>query len=591
MRRARLLRPILATGIALAAAAGTGLPSHSARPIAFVHASVVPMDEERVLRDHTVVVSGGRIAAVGPTGSTPVPKDALVIDAKGRYLSPGLVDMHVHVYAPQELTLYVINGVTTIFNLNGRPQYLSWGRRIAEGELLGPTIYSAGPTFDHPRTPAEAVEEVDRQSAAGWDAVKIYNQVGAAEYPALTAEARKKGLVLIGHIAREPGFAATLSAGQSIAHAEEYVYTFFNDDPDPKNETVHPLDTMKIPQAVAMTREAGISVIPTLVAFHNIVRQATNVNAYLRNPDLVYMAPFMRAQLEPERNTYANRWKAERLPGLAVSYEFQRQLVKALHDGGVPILAGTDASWLGVPGFSLIEEIETFQGLGLTPYAALKAATVDPAKLLRREGEFGTIAVGKRADLILTRENPLEDVRHLRGIDSVMLAGRWIPVEQRQRLLAGLPASYREDLARLTRDAEGNPRALDAYLEANDPWGEAGAAVLSAIASSRGSKGLVELLQGIRRANPESPLIREEAVNSFGYSLLGKKQAEAAIDVFRLNTELYPQSGNAWDSLAETYLAAGKKGLARQLYAKALEVEPDYPNAKAAREILERESD
>ena len=142
--------------------------------------------------------------------------------------------------------------------------------------------------------------------------------------------------MLVGHVAREPGFEATLAAGQSIAHAEEYVYTFFNDDPDPKNEIVHPLDTAKIPKAVAMTREAGISVIPTLVAFHNIVRQATDVKAYLRDPNLAYMPPFMRAQLEPAVNTYANRWPYEKLAGLAVSYEFQRQLVKALHDGGVP---------------------------------------------------------------------------------------------------------------------------------------------------------------------------------------------------------------------------------------------------------------
>src|SRR4029453_14294883 len=130
--------------------------------------------------------------------------------AKGRYLMPGLADMHVHLYAAEELPLYPVNGVTSVFNLNGRPGPLAWRRKIAAGELLGPTIYTAGPTFDHPRTPEEAVAEVDRQSAAGYDAVKIYNQVSAAEYPALTAEAQKKNLVLVGHVAREPGFRATL---------------------------------------------------------------------------------------------------------------------------------------------------------------------------------------------------------------------------------------------------------------------------------------------------------------------------------------------------------------------------------------------
>jgi tetratricopeptide (TPR) repeat protein len=276
------------------------------------------------------------------------------------------------------------------------------------------------------------------------------------------------------------------------------------------------------------------------------------------------------------------------LAGLAVSYEFQRQLVKALHEGGVPILAGTDASWLGVPGFSLVEEIENFQDLGFTPYAALKTATVDPARLLRREREFGTIEVGKRADLILTRKNPLEDVRHLRSVEGVMASGRWIAGPERRRLLESLPASYGRMLAQLTREADGAPRALDAYLEANDPFGEIGAAVLASITSSRGAKALVELLESVRRADPESPLVREEAVNQLGYGLLAKKQTEAAIEVFRLNTELYPQSGNTYDSLAETYLGAGQEELARQFYAKALEVQPDHPNAKAAREILEK---
>ncbi len=583
----RLLRIGLCAA-ALAPVVAAGEPPVANRPTtAFLHVNVAPMDADRILRDQTVVVSGGRIAAVGPTGKTPVPPGARVIDAAGRYLSPGLADMHVHVYAPQELTLYVVNGVTTVFNLNGRPPYLDWRRRIAAGELLGPAIYSAGPTFDHPRTPAEAVAEVDRQAAAGWDAVKIYNQVSAAEYPALTAEAKAKGLVLVGHVAREPGFAAALSAGQSIAHAEEYVYTSFNDDPDPKNEVVHPLDTAKIPKAVALTREAGISVIPTLVAFHNIVRQATDVKAYLRNPDFAYMPPFMRAQLEPAVNTYANRWTSDKLPGLAVSYEFQRQLVKALHDGGVPILAGTDASWLGVPGFSLLEEIENFQDVGFTPYAALRTATVDPAKLLKRDGEFGTIAVGMRADLILTRENPLEDVRRLRRPDGVMANGRWIDAAEKRRLLDGLPASYRQTLAKLARDARENPSALDAYLEANDPWGEIGGAVLAGIASERGPAGLVGLLRDIRRTDPKSPLLGEEAINQLGYGLVRQKQTGAAVEVFTLNTELYPSSGNAFDSLAETYLGAGNEELARRYYARALEVQPDYPNAKAARELLE----
>src|SRR5262245_7597524 len=454
MCRVRRILPLMLALVPAAAAAFTGSPASPDTPVAFVHANVVPMDADRILRDQTVIVSGGKIEAVGPSSKTAIPAGARRIDAAGGYLMPGLADMHVHVYAPEELTLYAVNGVTSVFNLNGRPAHLVMRRRIAAGELFGPTLYSVGPTFDHPRTPEEAVAEVDRISAAGWDGVKIYNQVSKAEYPALAAEAKRKNLILVGHVAREPGFGATLAAGQSIAHAEEYVYTFFNDDPDPSHEVVHALDTYRIPKAVAMTKEAGISVIPTLVAFRNIVRQATAVKKYLEDPNLAYMMPTMRAALEPAHNTYANRFPPEKIPGLAVSYEFQRQLVKALHDGGVPILAGTDASWLGVPGFCLLEEIEIFQDLGFTPYAALKTATVDAAKLLRREGEFGTLAPGKRADMILTRGNPLEDVGRLRNVDGVMVRGRWIPAAGRQAMLEAIPEAYRKALAKMESQVE-----------------------------------------------------------------------------------------------------------------------------------------
>jgi imidazolonepropionase-like amidohydrolase len=566
----------------VAYAVGTGGP----RPVAFAHASVVPMDADRVLADQTVIVSGGRIREVGPADRVQIPPGTLVVEAAGKYLSPGLADMHVHLYTPRELTLYLANGVTTVFNLDGRPPHLFWRREIAAGGLEGPSIYSAGPTFNHPRSPAEAVAEVDRQAAAGYDAVKIYNQVSAAEYPALTAEAHGKGLILVGHVPREPGFAATLAAGQSIAHAEEYVYTFFNDDPDPANEVVHPLDTMKIPQAVAMTKKAGVAVIPTLVAFHNIVRQATDVQAYLRDPSLAYLPPAMRSQLEPARNTYANRWPEERLAGLAVSYEFQRQLVKALHRGGVPILAGTDAAWLGVPGFSLIEEIENFQDLGFTPYEALRTATVDAARLLRREGEFGKVAVGMRADLVLTAKNPLEDVRNLRAIEGVMANGRWVPDSERKETLRSLPEAYREDLARRTEQAASDLPALDSYLASNDPYGVISGEVVTGLIEARGAEAGVALLTRMSRVDPSSPMISEEAVNELGYSLLGK-QREAAIEVFELNTALYPKSGNTFDSLAEAYRTAGKKSEARKCYAKALEVQPDYANAKAARAFLD----
>ncbi|HEY2797841.1 MAG TPA: amidohydrolase family protein [Thermoanaerobaculia bacterium] len=590
MRPGAILRlGVPAALLCLAAGTAAGTPQGDSRTTAFLHASVVPMDTERLLLDQTVVVSGSRILTMGPSTRTPVPPGAHRVDAHGLFLMPGLGDMHVHVYAPEELTLYAASGITSVFNLDGRPAHLLWRRRVASGELFGPAITTAGPTFRVPRSPEEAVREVDRQADAGYDAVKIYNEVSKAEYPALTAEAKRRHLLLVGHVAREPGFAATLAAGQSIAHAEEFVYTFFRDDPESGNEVVHPLDTTKIPRAVALTKEAGVSVIATLVAFHNIVRQATNLPAYLRNPELAFLPPFQRELLEPARNTYARRFAKELLPGLAVSYEFQRQLVLALHEGGVPVLAGTDASWLGVPGGSLIEEVENFQDAGFTPYAALRTATSDAAAMLRQEGEFGTLRAGKRADILVLRRNPLEDVRSLREMAGVVVAGRWVPETERRRMIDTLPKVYAAGMRRLEFLAESDPAALDAYLSANDPLGALSSALLRERIATGGAASVVAMLRRVRQANPDSPMTSEETINQLGYDLIGQKNGEDALAMFRLNTELYPSSGNAYDSLAETYLGLGDKARAREYYAKALEVQPDYVNAKGARAILDSE--
>jgi hypothetical protein len=208
------------------------------------------MDTERLLSDQTVVVSGSRISRWGPAPAPLFPGRAP--DRRARALPDAGARGHARPCL-RSRGADPLRGERSHDRLqpDGRPAHLLWRRRVARGELFGPAIYTAGPTFRAPRSADEAVREVDRQADAGYDAVKIYNEVSKTEYPALTAEAKRRNLILVGHVAREPGFAATLAAGQSIAHAEELVYTVFNDDPDPRNEVVHPLDTAKIPRAVA----------------------------------------------------------------------------------------------------------------------------------------------------------------------------------------------------------------------------------------------------------------------------------------------------------------------------------------------------
>ena len=214
------------------AAAETPKHINPARMVAFLHANVIPMDRERILKDQTVVIEGDRITQIGPSEAIRVPRDARRIDANGKYLIPGLVDAHVHLQSPIEFAVYLANGVTTVFNLDGRPAHLLWRSMVANGEVLGPTIFTTGPIFHQKRTAEEDIRLVDEQAAAGYDAIKVYNEVSKDEYPALITEAKRKSLLLMGHVARDPGFAMTLQYGQSIAHLEELVYTNFNPQND-----------------------------------------------------------------------------------------------------------------------------------------------------------------------------------------------------------------------------------------------------------------------------------------------------------------------------------------------------------------------
>src|SRR6476661_4087727 len=211
---ALISRPLLLLAAFLSAALAFAQQSS----VAILHVHVIPMDRERVLDDQTVVIANGKIAQIGPSSTVKIPAGAKKIDATGKYLIPGLTDSHVHLYSTIEFPLYLANGVTTVFNLDGRPAHLLWRKQVASGELLGPTIFTAGPIVDRRHTPEEAVRLVDEQADLGYDALKVFNHVSKEEYPALIAEAKRRNLLLMGHISREPGFELAIQSGQSIAH-------------------------------------------------------------------------------------------------------------------------------------------------------------------------------------------------------------------------------------------------------------------------------------------------------------------------------------------------------------------------------------
>jgi len=560
--------------------------SRTAQITTFVNVNVIPMDRERILNNQTVIIRDGRISTIGWAATTKVPKGATRIDGRGKYLMPGLVDMHTHLYSQTEMPLYIANGVTTVFNMDGRPAHLGWRERIARGEMFGPTIYTCGPKFDRARTPEEAVRMVDEQSTAGYDAIKIYNQVSKEEYPALIEAAKSHNLIIVGHVPREPGFEATLKAGQAIAHAEEYIYTFFNDTADIDKIK---LDESRIPHAVGLTRAAGIWVTPTLVTYDQIVQQADDLNAFLARPELKYIALPLRERFSPENNRYKRAFNNSQVPKLKQVLAFQKKLVEALHEAGVPILVGTDAPDVGpAAGFSVHEELRNLIECGFTPFEALQAATRDSAKILKGENEFGTVSVGKRADLILLEANPLKDVAFAARRAGVMIRGRWLPESELHRMLNNLPATYAKEEQFVRTNLEKDVQKALRYLDEKDPINQLSSAVLTNISLEQGTDKLRTIVREIKKINPNATLIQERTINALGYRLLGRKRMKEAIEIFRLNVETYPKSANTYDSLAEAYAANGNTELAIEYYKKALEVNPNYPNAEYATEFLKK---
>ena len=437
------------------------LEAKQKQTVAFFNVNVIPMDQERVIADQTVLIKDGLIAALGPADSIKVPAGAVRINGKGKYLLPGLTDMHVHLESFNEesnaamLKLFIANGVTTVLNLYGTPAFLKLRDRVGRGETLGPVIYTSGPFISNAPvttpTPEEAERMVVEQKKAGYDLIKIHGDFSREAYHKLFEVARRENMRVIGHLPRNLGIEAAFEEKQdAIAHAEEYLYAYFFFKP-----TTSPVDgsreaqlkwiadqSSRIPSVAEATAKAGIWVSPTLTVYSGIARQVDDIDAVLKRPELKYLPPFLASKFAPANNTYVQRFKKEPAKGFYARAELLSKLVKGLRDAGVRLLAGTDTPVPSVvPGFSLHDELRELVSAGLTPYEALQTATANPPEFLRTD-KFGIISVGKAADLILVDQNPLTDVTNASRRIGVMTRGRWYPEDELRKMLDEMAASY-----------------------------------------------------------------------------------------------------------------------------------------------------
>ena len=436
---------------------------------AFVDVNVVPMDRERVLEHQTVIVREGRIATIGPEGETEVLPEARQIDGRGKYLMPGLAEMHAHLprsdvqedVAQNILFLYVANGVTTVRGMHGDRSQNVLRARINRGEIIGPQLYLASPIMSGSRASAAsgedevtAVEDAERlvreYKEAGFDLVKVAEDLTPEVYDAITSTARDVGMPVVGHVSDLVGLGYVLEAGQStIDHLDGYIEALVPEG----SQTGEPLgllgvgqlldriDEAEIPTVVEATRQAGVGVVPTMVLFETIFFGNQSADEIRQErPEVMYMP---REQVQAWiRAVEERRQNSDPETDQRVA-ELRRKILKALYEGGVQVLFGTDSPQVfSVPGFSIHREMELFVASGLKPFDVLRTGTRNVAEHFDAADDFGMVAEGQRADLILVSGNPLDDVANVARREGVMVNGRWIAEREIQERLARIASSY-----------------------------------------------------------------------------------------------------------------------------------------------------
>lgn len=420
--------------------------------LAFEHATLLTMRGDEVLRDHTLVVRGQRIESIGPSTELAPPADALRIDASSWYLLPGLADMHVHLMplgvgegAPDEATalaqaaeflkILLANGVTTARNMAGTPLHLKLRRAVRAGEIVGPRIHTTGPIletrFTFPelaefgqlvRTREEARAAVLAHARAGYDCIKVYNDLDAEIYDEIVATCREIGVQVVGHVAFAKGLDGALAARQdSIEHFRSYDFALDTRPGAGRERFVGWLHTTpaRIREVAERTAEAGTWNVPTLIVERSLISDEPLDE---RLPD--WLPAWLAKSLS--ESDLRSVFSAAGLEAIRAGQEQRFELLTALDKAGAPLMAGSDCPGCAlVPGRSLLDELGLYVEAGLSPLRALQTATIDPAKFLGVDRDLGTLEPGKLADILVLRRDPSVDIDAVRDPEGVVVDGAW----------------------------------------------------------------------------------------------------------------------------------------------------------------------
>ncbi|MEP0265217.1 amidohydrolase family protein [Dokdonia sp.] len=394
-----------------------------------------------------VVIDSGKIKTITTVIEHPESYKT-IINGAGKYLIPGLAEMHAHIPPPtssalhteETLFLYLSNGITTIRGMLGHAEHLRLRERAKNGDLLSPRIYTASPSLNgnSVKTKEEAIEKVTAYQKEGFDFLKIHPGIKREVFDQVVITANEVGIPFAGHVPVDVGIRHAIESNYAaIDHVDGFIEGLVPSEANVRPEdngffgyNFTPLaDVTKINELVMLSRKHNIWIIPTQSLYERWFAPAT-ADDLLQDPEMKYMPASTLANWKARKGQYTTDNPDFNEAQWQQFNDIRRQLIKALQDGGHGILLGSDAPQLfNVPGFSIHHEIAGMSRAGLTPLQILQSGTINPATFFAAEDEYGTITEGLSADLVLLNNNPLQDIKHLKNVAGVFVQGHWLSKE------------------------------------------------------------------------------------------------------------------------------------------------------------------
>lgn len=412
--------------------------------------SMQPEHGEAIQKRQSIVLEGDRIVAIGPIESLTLPANVERIAGNGLYALPGLAEMHGHVppmrsftgvperYLDDVLFLYLAGGVTTVRGMLGHPHQLQLKTDIAEGKRHGPTLYLAGPSFNANtvESPQRARLRVQEHVAEGWDLLKVHPGLTLAQYQSLAAEANAQGIDFAGHIPTDVGIHHAIILGtRTVDHLDGYLQAV--------DGLSNPVSDAALRELARFTRAHNVAVVPTQALWQTIIG-AGDAQALRAYSELQYVPRVVRQgwlnYLDDPSSVYYGGADAQ------TQQANRMRLLQIMYEEGVEILMGTDAPQLfSVPGLSLRRELPLMAAAGMSNYAILRSGTERVGAYFAAQDQFGTLAVGSRADILLVQENPLQQLNTVYEPEWVIAAGRFYSRAEINARLAEIAAAYAEE--------------------------------------------------------------------------------------------------------------------------------------------------